>query len=416
MKISKAQWTRWGLLGIAAGVFLFSSYKVYAYVSDNYESKQTYDDVRDLYYDQGGTPIEGPESGAAGTGSGSASESSSDVWGLAVSAKFEPLLEMNDEVVGWLRIADTQVDYPVVQTDDNEYYLTRDVKKEENITGSIFMDYRNNIKGYNRNTILYSHSMKNGTMFGAVLRYESRWNFENKPIIEFDTLYDDEEWVIFSAYKTDTSFDYIRTEFDSDEDYQAYLDGVKAMSLHESDVEVTAQDRILTLSTCYHGIKDGRFVVHAKLVRKNEHALAFDPATGLWRPAMLGQSVGTEETLTYVSPEEQAAALEAAELEAAERKEAERKAAEEKKKAAKKPVKKPVDKPAAKPAAKPAGEKAEKTEEVPAEQPAESPESEATASTQTIEEPQNIPDEVVHETLTETKAAEPTESITSESR
>lgn len=263
MGISYAKWTRWGLLGAAAGVFLFSSYKVYAYMSDNYESKKTYADAKELYYSRNAEPQPSVRPAAV------SAVAERPEFPFEINAKFKPLLEMNDDVVGWLRIADTPVDYPVVKTDDNEYYLTHDVKKEENITGSIFMDYRNHIKGYNRNTILYSHSMKNGTMFGAVLRYESRWNFENKPIIEFDTLYGDEEWEIFSAYKTDTSFDYIRTEFDSDEDFQAYLDSVKAKSLHRSDVEVTAQDRILTLSTCYHGLKDGRFVIHAKLIRKD---------------------------------------------------------------------------------------------------------------------------------------------------
>lgn len=318
MGISYAQMTRWGLLGAAAGVFLFSSYKVYAYMSDNYESKKTYADVKAIYYDRNDVPEPSAEPVAATTGS------AEPEFPFEIRPKFKPLLEMNDEVVGWLRIADTPVDYPVVQTDDNEYYLTHDVKKEENITGSIFMDYRNNIKGYNRNTILYSHSMKNGTMFGAVLRYESRWNFENKPIIEFDTLYGDEEWEIFSAYKTDTSFDYIRTDFDSDEDFQAYLDGVKAKSLHESDVEVTARDRILTLSTCYHGLKDGRFVIHAKLVRKDSAEAESDGATA------------TAETLTYVSPAEQAAAMEAA------AQEAKAKAAAEKAEKAKKAETKPA--------------------------------------------------------------------------
>lgn len=304
MGIPYAKWTRWGLLGAAAGVFLFSSYKVYAYISDNYESKKTYADVKEMYYSRDAEPEPAARTVAVSTGP------EKPEFPFEILPKFKPLLEMNDEVVGWLRIADTPVDYPVVQTGDNEYYLTHDVKKEENITGSIFMDYRNPIKGYNRNTILYSHSMKNGTMFGAVLRYESRWNFENKPIIEFDTLYGDEEWEIFSAYKTDTSFDYIRTEFDSDEDFQAYLDGVKAKSLHESDVEVTAQDRILTLSTCYHGLKDGRFVIHAKLLRKD----SADAESG-------GEADATE-TLAYVSPAEQAAAMEAAAKEAKKAKQA----------------------------------------------------------------------------------------------
>jgi sortase B len=333
MRISYVKWMRLGLLGLAAGVFLFSSYKVYAYVSDNYESKKTYTTIKDLYYTPQADNVIHTNTNISGL-SGPTQTSAPGAFEFAISPKFKPLLEKNDEIVGWLRIDDTPVDYPVTQTDNNEYYLTHDVNKKENITGSIFMDYRNNIKGYNRNTILYSHSMKNGTMFGAVLRYESRWNFENKPIIEFDTIYGDEKWEIFSAYKTDTSFDYIRTDFASDEEFQQYLDTVKAMSLHKSDVEVTASDQILTLSTCYHGIKNGRFVVHAKLIRDTKTGaspLSIDPVTGL--PLPPGSGVINDEVLSLepkIDPTKPVTT-------------------EETKKPEKKPVKKPAKKPAEQP-------------------------------------------------------------------
>ncbi|MFC5530557.1 class B sortase [Cohnella yongneupensis] len=394
MRIAYAQWIRRGMLAIAAGVFLFSSYKVYAYVSDNYESKKTYASIKELYYAPNADKAVSADGNTA-TGDKQTTENRSDsattsVAGsdaFSVSPKFKPLLEVNDEIVGWLRIADTEVDYPVTQTDDNEYYLTHDVKKEENITGSIFMDYRNNIKGYNRNTILYSHSMKNGTMFGAVLRYESRWNFENKPIIEFDTLYGDEKWEIFSAYKTDTSFDYIRTDFKSDEDFQQYLDTVKAMSLHKSDVEVSASDQILTLSTCYHGLKNGRFVVHAKLIRETKHPLEFDPVTGLWRPAVGEKSVDETLSLEPKVELEEPVATEETKKNVAKAEKSEKKPV---KKRAEKPTKKPSE---PKPEEQPATTGATETPEPkPAEQPAEA-----------TEQPKK--DEVESETLTEVGGA-----------
>jgi SrtB family sortase len=132
-----------------------------------------------------------------------------------IQDNFIELLEINQDVVGWLHIEGTVIDYPVLQAEDNDFYLRRDWQKNDNIAGSIFMDYRNDILSIQpgSNTIIYGHRMNDGSMFGELIKYESRWNFENHRIIHLDTLYETYEWEIFSAYITDTSFDYIRTEF-----------------------------------------------------------------------------------------------------------------------------------------------------------------------------------------------------------
>jgi sortase B len=252
---------RIGLLVVAALVFLFSTYKVAAYLLDGFENKRTYAEIRNFYYEepvarptiQDKPPEQTPQPLIAVE--------------KKVNAKFTELIKMNKDIVGWIKIDDTKIDYPVVQGKDNEFYLHHDINKKKNVAGSIFMDYRNKVGEYNRNIILYGHDMKNKTMFADLVAYESRWNFENKATIEFDTVYGDGKWVIFSAYTSDSSFDYIKTDFASDKEYQAFLDTVKGKSLHHSDVEVTAQDTILTLSTCSSAFEDARFVVHAKLLK-----------------------------------------------------------------------------------------------------------------------------------------------------
>jgi len=256
--VRKPSWRETAVVA-AALAFLFSVWKIGAYALDGYENKKTYGEIRSVYY--------GPSAGEAPFSPllpDAPVLHSVPAEKRLVNPKFEPLLERNGDVVGWVRIEGTRIDYPVVQAEDNAYYLHRDVDGERNAAGSIFMDYRNDAGGKDRHLIVYGHDMKNKTMFASLLEYESRWNFENKAVIEFDTLYADGRWAIFSAYTTSSSFDYIRTEFASDEDYEQFLATIQAKSLHASDIEVSAEDTILTLSTCSSAFEDARFVVHAK--------------------------------------------------------------------------------------------------------------------------------------------------------
>jgi sortase B len=153
-----------------------------------------------------------------------------------------------------------------MQADDNVFYLERDINKNPNAAGAIFMDYRNNASGSDRHTILYGHNMKDGAMFAELLRYESRWNFENRSIVQFDGLYGDAKWEIFSVYTTEAKVDYLQTDFPTDDAYLSFLETIQAKSLHPKDATLTIDDRILTLSTCSYAYHDARFVVHARLV------------------------------------------------------------------------------------------------------------------------------------------------------
>ncbi|MFC5530513.1 class B sortase [Cohnella yongneupensis] len=182
------------------------------------------------------------------------------------TAKFAELAELNPDVAGWLHIPDTKVDYPVVQTEDNAYYLSHSFDKRESIAGTLFMDYRNDREEPDRNTILYGHHMKNGTMFGSLIKYRKEAYYDANRIISFDTLNYEMRWEIFSVYVTDTSFDYIRTEFEDDEAYVRFLKEIQSRSIYPSEVSLDASDRILTLSTCEYDFKSARLVIHAKLI------------------------------------------------------------------------------------------------------------------------------------------------------
>lgn len=185
---------------------------------------------------------------------------------LIVQDRFKPLLNKNADTVGWLTIAGTSIDYPVVQADDNAYYLGKDYERRDNVTGSIFMDYRNDVGQREKHWIIYGHYMKDEIMFKGLLKYRDEAYYREHPMITFDTLYGNQRWQVFSAYDTSADEDYIRTVFASDDQFGAFAAGLKANSAYDTGVGVGAGDRVLTLSTCSRTEEGGRFTVHAKLV------------------------------------------------------------------------------------------------------------------------------------------------------
>ncbi|MGN1400126.1 MAG: class B sortase [Bacillus sp. (in: firmicutes)] len=182
---------------------------------------------------------------------------------------FSSLLETNPDTVGWISINGTEVDYPVVQTTDNDYYLTHNFNREEAKEGCIFMDYRNESMSLGPHTILYGHHMRNGSMFHDLKKYENQDFLENHSYIEYRSvdgiLY---RWQVFSSYITDLSFNYLQLDFASDEDYLSFLQTIRDKSQVTVDIDLSTEDQILTLSTCTYEVEDGRRVVHAKLVEE----------------------------------------------------------------------------------------------------------------------------------------------------
>lgn len=193
------------------------------------------------------------------------------ITGDSIRPGFLPLLEQNEDVVGWITIEGTKIDYPILQAEDNFHYLTRNFYHEESRAGSIYLDYRNDIRLEDeRNVIVYGHRMKDGSMFQQLTKYLDKDFFDTHRTIQFDTLYESYEGEIFAVYNTLTEFNYIQTDFDNDAEFAELLTQFKNKSKFESDVEVTENDIILTLSTCdYQLDRDaGRLVVQAKLTKK----------------------------------------------------------------------------------------------------------------------------------------------------
>lgn len=185
-----------------------------------------------------------------------------------INVNFDELLKINNETKGWIQVNGTNINYPFVQTNNNDYYLTHSFNKSYNQAGWVFMDYRNNKTDYDKNTILYAHGMNNKTMFGSLRNILSSSWYDNTDnhIIKLSTPTENTLWQVFSVYHIETTNDYIQTRFTSDEEYQNFLNKLKNRSAVEFDTSINANDKILTLSTCYN--KTDKVVMHAKLIKK----------------------------------------------------------------------------------------------------------------------------------------------------
>ena len=184
------------------------------------------------------------------------------------SVNFDELLKQNKDTVGWLIVNNTNIDYPVVQTTDNDYYLNHAFDKSVNSAGWVYADYRNEFDIFNHNTVIYAHGRKDGVMFGSLVNTLNKdWHTDSdNQIIQLSTLGYDTMWQVFSVYKIKAESYYITTDFSSDASYQTFINEMKNRSIYDFNVDVTTDDKLLTLSTCYNDY-GMRLVVQAKLVK-----------------------------------------------------------------------------------------------------------------------------------------------------
>jgi sortase B len=197
-----------------------------------------------------------------------------------VQAKYSALLDVNPDFVGKLYIpAIDETGFNVVQTNDNSKYLTTGFKGETTRYGTLFVDYRNNVKDFNYNTIIYGHNMRDGTQLGSLSLYNKVENYKKYPTIEFNTIYGNYTWKIFAAFITNSessqdngyNFPYLTTTFKSEAKFLEFIDEVKQRSYYtNSSVDINANDKIITLSTCDTVFDGARFVLMARLVRTGE--------------------------------------------------------------------------------------------------------------------------------------------------
>lgn len=205
----------------------------------------------------------------------------------AILPKYQSLYGQNADMIGWLRIEDTVIDYPVMQTmEDEDYYLDYDFNKEENMNGCLIMDtdsivgtgtstyqYRDGSKP-STNLIIHGHTMKSGLMFGGLKQYADEDYGKTHSIICFDSLYEQREYELIAVFysqvymSTDTDFKYYQFfQADTQAEFDNWYDNIKAMSLYDTGVTAEYGDEFITLSCCSYQVEDGRFVVVGKRIK-----------------------------------------------------------------------------------------------------------------------------------------------------
>lgn len=187
-----------------------------------------------------------------------------------IDVDFNELKKINSDVIGWIQVNGTNINYPFVQTNNNDYYLSHQLNKKKNSAGWVFMDYRNNVTDFDKNTIIYAHGRINNTMFGSLRKViKKNWYTNtNNHIVKISTEKENSLWQVFSTYRIKTTNDYIQTQFIDEEEYTEFLKLLKERSVYDYKVELTKEDIILTLSTCYDD--DTKVVLHAKLIKKEK--------------------------------------------------------------------------------------------------------------------------------------------------
>ncbi len=189
--------------------------------------------------------------------------------------EYKNLLNKNKKLIGWVKIDDTNIDYPVMQTSDNEYYLTHNLNQENDRNGSIFMDKDCDVLKPSTNYIIYGHHMKSGNMFGKLDLYQDESYCKEHPYIQFDTIYEKGTYEVMYVFRSrvyreeEIVFKYYQfIDANSEQEFDSYMSEMASMSLYDTGVTAEYGDQLLTLSTCDYQEKNGRFVVVAKKVKE----------------------------------------------------------------------------------------------------------------------------------------------------
>jgi sortase B len=263
------------IIFIAAVItFVISAWQIVAYYADTYFALSNYK-ITTSDYKPSNTDSDASSNTASNTNSGSSSKPA-----VRLIADFKTLLKKNSDTKGFIIVPGTNIYYPVVQTSNNDYYLTHDFYKNTNRYGCPFVDTGDKINPMSKNVIIYGHNMKDNLMFADLLKYKSLSFYKSTSVINFNTIYKNIKWKVFAVFVSNTDpskgdvFNYNITTFATNDDFNNLLTQVKHRSLINTNVDVSSDENILTLSTCAYDFTPThtaeRFVVMARPLRPGE--------------------------------------------------------------------------------------------------------------------------------------------------
>ncbi len=175
---------------------------------------------------------------------------------------YKELITRNSDYIGWIQLEDTNVNYPIVKSQDNDYYLKRNFDQAYDEKGTIYMDYRNFGLGFDQHTIIYGHNMKDGSMFGDLKLFKDESYALSNRYIQIEDLYKTRTYLVIASYYDIADSSIIQTYF-SDDTYEKYLEVILDKSQIDYGYELNTSDQLLTLVTCTYEVDDGRYFIHA---------------------------------------------------------------------------------------------------------------------------------------------------------
>lgn len=263
------------LMLIALVVFIFSGYTLYGFYKEYQKGSNEYDNLESSYAsDEGESEDLDALEDEAALQDISGREVANIIWDgkeLTVPTMknpidFSELQQVNEDIAGWLRIRALDISYPVVQGEDNDYYLHRTFEKEDNFAGCLFVNCDNDRDFTDQNTIIYGHNMKNGSMFGKLKQFREEETYNKSKYFWMFTPDLIFQYRIFSAMVVNKTGLAYQT-FYSDEDFNEWINkAFEGSEVEDSGIQVTSDDHVVTLSTCT-GDDSTRFVVMGKLVQ-----------------------------------------------------------------------------------------------------------------------------------------------------
>ena len=234
------------LLLIFISIMIFTGIKIFNWLKENRDSNDIIEDIQDtISIDENIDTVD------------------------KYNIDFDSLKQKNSDTIAWLKVNGTDIEYPVVKTTNNDFYMTHSFNKSYNSAGWVFMNYKNKFDGTDNNMVIYAHNRRDGSLFGTLknILTEDWQNNSANYAIPFITEDEKAEYQVFSVYRIEKEDYYITTNFGNDSEFQKFIDKIKSRSVKDFNVNVDTQDHILTLSTCADNNKY-RVVLHAKKIVK----------------------------------------------------------------------------------------------------------------------------------------------------
>ena len=258
------------VLGILVLVFIISAVYIASYLIDSRVQSSEYDELAELVQS-----IKEQQSGSTDstiTTGGSSNATDGEDSPSTILPEYQPIYEMNNDLVGWITVPDTKIDYPVMQTPSNtDYYLNHNFNKEWSAWGCIYARETCDINTPSDNITLYGHHMADGSMFAQLDKFKKYAFWKEHQTFTFDTLYEHHTYQIIAVFKTSAivgqGFSYHLFDYaDSEEAFNEFISTVKSLQMYETGLTAEYGDMLLTLSTCEYTLEEGRFVVVAKRI------------------------------------------------------------------------------------------------------------------------------------------------------